>query len=194
MRARSPRASTCGASTTATVGISLDETTTDGDVERVWHVFADEGAGAVMAPSSSARPRRLPAALARTSAFLTAPGVQQPPLRDRDAALPARLADKDLALDRTMIPLGSCTMKLNATTEMIPVTWPEFAHLHPFAPEAGGGYRELIERARGAGSRDHRLRRRVAAAERRLAGRVRGPARDPRVSREPRRTAIATCA
>ena len=59
------------------------------------------------------------------------------------------LADKDLALDRTMIPLGSCTMKLNATTEMIPVTWPEFADLHPFAPaDQAPGYRELVERAR----------------------------------------------
>jgi glycine dehydrogenase len=55
------------------------------------------------------------------------------------------LADKDLALDRTMIPLGSCTMKLNATSEMIPVTWPEFSTIHPFAPEAQTvGYREMI--------------------------------------------------
>ena len=60
-----------------------------------------------------------------------------------------RLADKDLALDRTMIPLGSCTMKLNATSEMIPVTWPEFGALHPFAPaDQARGYRELIARAR----------------------------------------------
>jgi glycine dehydrogenase len=57
------------------------------------------------------------------------------------------LADKDLALDRTMIPLGSCTMKLNATSEMIPVTWPEFSNIHPFAPEAQTvGYREMIAR------------------------------------------------
>ena len=56
------------------------------------------------------------------------------------------LVDKDLALDRTMIPLGSCTMKLNATTEMIPVTWPEFAHIHPFAPaDQTVGYREMID-------------------------------------------------
>src|SRR5207253_3453120 len=56
-----------------------------------------------------------------------------------------RLADKDIALDRSMIPLGSCTMKLNATSEMLPVSWPEFAHLHPFAPaEQWRGYRELI--------------------------------------------------
>ena len=55
------------------------------------------------------------------------------------------LADKDLALDRTMIPLGSCTMKLNATSEMIPVTWPEFANIHPLAPaDQCEGYRQLI--------------------------------------------------
>ncbi len=56
-----------------------------------------------------------------------------------------RLADRDIALDRAMIPLGSCTMKLNATSEMIPVTWPEFAQLHPFAPaDQAQGYRELV--------------------------------------------------
>ena len=56
-----------------------------------------------------------------------------------------RLADRDLALDRTMIPLGSCTMKLNATTEMMPITWPEFADLHPFAPvDQAAGYAELF--------------------------------------------------
>src|SRR3546814_18981947 len=57
------------------------------------------------------------------------------------------LADKDLALDRTMIPLGSCTMKLNATAEMIPITWPEFGQIHPFAPSSQTqGYKELIDR------------------------------------------------
>ncbi len=61
-----------------------------------------------------------------------------------------RLADFDYALDRGMIPLGSCTMKLNATTEMEPITWPEFAHLHPFAPAAQtAGYRELIAQLEG---------------------------------------------
>src|SRR3546814_432826 len=61
------------------------------------------------------------------------------------------LADKDLALDRTMIPLGSCTMKLNATAEMIPVTWPEFGDMHPFAPPSQSeGYRELIDRLSAA--------------------------------------------
>ena len=60
------------------------------------------------------------------------------------------LSDRDLALDRTMIPLGSCTMKLNATTEMIPITWPEFANIHPFAPEDQTlGYRKIISELEG---------------------------------------------
>ena len=98
------------------------------------------------------------------------------------------LADRDLALDRAMIPLGSCTMKLNATSEMIPVTWRAFAHMHPFAPGRPG--RRLPRddrRPRAHAVRGDRLRRGVAAAERRLAGRVRGPADDPRVARVARR-------
>ena len=83
--------------------------------------------------------------------------------------------------DTSMIPLGSCTMKLNAAAEMLPVTWPEFGALHPFVPrEQAAGLRRAVRRARGRGSRDHRLRRGLAAAQRRLAGRVRGHARDPR--------------
>ena len=101
-----------------------------------------------------------------------------------------RLADRDLALDRTMIPLGSCTMKLNATTEMIPVTWPEFGALHPFAPlEQAAGLPRAVRRPRGVAVRDHRLRRGVAPAERRLTGRARRAARHPRVP--PRAAATA---
>ena len=95
-----------------------------------------------------------------------------------------RLADRDLALDRTMIPLGSCTMKLNATAEMEPITWPEFGRMHPFAPlEQAARLPRAHRRPRALARGDHRLRRGVAAAERRLAGRVRGAARDPRVPR-----------
>ena len=69
-----------------------------------------------------------------------------------------RLADRDLALDRTMIPLGSCTMKLNATAEMIPITWEGFARIHPFAPlDQASGYMELIERLQTVPRRDHGL-------------------------------------
>ena len=81
-----------------------------------------------------------------------------------------------------MIPLGSCTMKLNATAEMEPITWPEFAGIHPFAPlEQAPGYVELITSLEALAGGDHRLRRRVAAAQRRLPGRVRRPAGDPRL-------------
>ena len=98
------------------------------------------------------------------------------------------LADKDLALDRSMIPLGSCTMKLNATSEMIPITWPEFANIHPFAPaDQRAGYELLRAPARSVALRGDRLRRRQPAAERRLAGRIRRPARDPRLARGARR-------
>ena len=129
----------------ATIGVALDETTTEAEVEALWHVFAVKGQ-AVPARSAidAAATDRLPAALARTSAYLTHPVFSAH--RSETALLRylRALADKDLALDRTMIPLGSCTMKLNATTEMLPVTWPEFAHLHPFAPEDQAlGYREL---------------------------------------------------
>ena len=82
-----------------------------------------------------------------------------------------------------MIPLGSCTMKLNATAEMIPVTWPEFAALHPFAPlDQAQGYQQLFEELESDAARDHRLRRHLAAAQRRLAGRIRRPAGDPRAT------------
>ena len=110
----------------------------------------------------------LPPALARTSAFLTHPVFHRYRSETEMLRYLRRLADRDLALDRAMIPLGSCTMKLNATSEMIPVTWPEFGALHPFAPaEQAAGYRELIARARADALRGHRLRRGVAAAQRR---------------------------
>ena len=93
-----------------------------------------------------------------------------------------RLEAKDLSLTTSMIPLGSCTMKLNATTEMIPVTWPEFGRIHPFAPaEQWGGYRAMFEQLEAWLAEITGLRRGLAAAELRRAGRVRRPARDPRL-------------
>ena len=77
-----------------------------------------------------------PATLARTSAYLTHPVFNRYHSETEMLRYLRSLADKDLALDRTMIPLGSCTMKLNATSEMIPVTWPEFSNIHPFAPDS----------------------------------------------------------
>jgi glycine cleavage system protein P-like pyridoxal-binding family len=88
-----------------------------------------------------------------------------------------RLENKDLSLAHAMISLGSCTMKLNATTEMIPITWPEFSDIHPFAPaEQTAGYRATVRGTRAHADRLHRLRRGVAAAERGFTGRVRGAA------------------
>ena len=127
-----------------TVGISTDETTTRAHLDVVVAAFGAPAADwdAVDAATEDA----LPAELRRATPYLTHPVFSEH--RSETALLRylRRLSDKDLALDRTMIPLGSCTMKLNATTEMEPVTWPEFAGLHPFAPaQDAAGYRELID-------------------------------------------------
>ncbi len=119
------------------VGISCDEVTTPAHVATVWAAFGVAGVEPVA--------DGLPAALRRTDAYLTHPVFHAHRSETAMLRYLRRLADKDYALDRGMIPLGSCTMKLNATTEMEPVTWPEFADLHPFAPAAqAAGYRELI--------------------------------------------------
>ncbi len=127
--------------------ISLDETTTRTDIETLWGVFGGEGATlpSVDALDASA-PSLIPQALRRTSDFMTHPVFNTHHSEHELLRYMRALADKDLAMDRTMIPLGSCTMKLNATAEMIPVTWPEFANLHPLAPaEQAAGYRQLID-------------------------------------------------
>ena len=163
----------------ATLGISLDETTTRDDVEAIWRsVRRRRTRRSRVDDLDAATGDALPRALARTSPFLTHPVFNRYHSETEMLRYLRRLADRDLALDRAMIPLGSCTMKLNATSEMIPVTWPEFGALHPFAPaDQAEGYRTMIARARADAVRGHRLRRRVAAAQRRLAGRVRGAAR-----------------
>jgi glycine dehydrogenase len=116
------------------VGITLDETTTRDDVRALWKLF---GLGQVP-PSfedfEKGVANLLPASLARTSSFLTHPVFNTHHSETEMLRYIRSLSDKDLALDRCMIPLGSCTMKLNASSEMIPITWPEFAHIHPFAP------------------------------------------------------------
>jgi glycine dehydrogenase len=130
----------------AHLGISLDETTTRADVEHLWRLFAADGA--TIPEFSALEPSvddRYPAALRRVSAFLTHPTFNSYHSETEMLRYLRRLADRDIALDRAMIPLGSCTMKLNATAEMIPVTWREFAHIHPFAPtEQTLGYRQMI--------------------------------------------------
>ena len=128
------------------LGVSLDETTTRADVAAIWRIVADADVPFTVDELDAATPDALPAGLRRTSPFLTHPVFHKH--RSETALLRylRALADRDLALDRSMIPLGSCTMKLNATSEMLPVTWPEFGALHPFAPAAqAAGYRTLID-------------------------------------------------
>src|SRR5207342_176584 len=125
-----------------TIGVALDETTTRDVVERVWAAF---GVHASVAELDRRALRGIPENLERTSDFLTHPVFQRYHSETEMLRYLRRLADRDLALDRTMIPLGSCTMKLNATSEMLPVTWPEFARLHPFAPlDQAQGYLQLF--------------------------------------------------
>ncbi|MGZ5596671.1 MAG: aminomethyl-transferring glycine dehydrogenase [Usitatibacter sp.] len=128
------------------LGISLDETTTRADVEAIWEAFAGAPPSFAVADLDRGAADTIPAELARASAFLEHPVFNRYHSETEMLRYLRRLADKDVALDRSMIPLGSCTMKLNATSEMIPVTWREFAHVHPFAPaEQWRGYRELID-------------------------------------------------
>ena len=127
--------------------VSLDETTTRADLELLWRVFStDDAALPSVDALDDTAPSLIPAALARSSAFMTHPVFNSHHSEHEMLRYMRSLADKDLAMDRTMIPLGSCTMKLNATAEMIPVTWPEFGNIHPLAPAAQtAGYAELIE-------------------------------------------------
>ena len=128
------------------VGLSLDETTGRGDVETLWRVFAGtDETGIAVATLDGEVAEVLPAGLRRRSAFLTHPVFNSHHSETAMLRYLRGLEEKDIALNRSMIPLGSCTMKLNATTEMIPVTWPEFGRLHPFAPiDQAAGYLALI--------------------------------------------------
>ena len=124
------------------IGIALDETSTPETVQAVWRAFGGT-------PSPTASPEGIPASLRRTSRYLTHPVFHAHRSETELMRYMRRLADRDLALDRCMIPLGSCTMKLNAAAEMIPVSWPVFASLHPFAPEDQAlGYAELADNLR----------------------------------------------
>ena len=123
------------------VGISFDEVSTRQTIETVWHIFGGE---LDFDDVSVDVVDHLPETLVRTSAFLTHPVFHRYRTETEMMRYLRKLSDRDLALDRAMIPLGSCTMKLNAAAEMIPVTWAEFAHVHPFAPrDQVTGYLEL---------------------------------------------------
>lgn len=125
------------------IAVACDEKTTSAHLSAVWAAFEVDGLSVDDLDIST--DDALPQGLQRTTDYLTHPVFQA--YRSETAMLRylRKLQDKDIALDRSMIPLGSCTMKLNATTEMEPITWPEFASIHPFAPAAQtGGYTELI--------------------------------------------------
>lgn len=124
------------------VGISLDEQTRAETIEAVWRAFGIDKKD----DSKANREYRLPDAMLRESTYLTHPIFHLNRAEAEFTRYMRRLADRDLALDRAMIPLGSCTMKLNATVEMIPVTWPEFGNMHPFVPtDQAQGYLEMID-------------------------------------------------
>jgi glycine dehydrogenase len=126
-----------------TVGISCDEVTVPQHVEAVWAAF---GLSADYDDLAAHVDDGLPADLRRGSAFLSHPVFERHRSETAMMRYLRRLADKDIALDRAMIPLGSCTMKLNSAAEMEPISWPEFAGMHPFAPpEQAAGYRQIID-------------------------------------------------
>jgi glycine dehydrogenase len=132
------------------VGISLDETTTRADIADLFDVILGDGHGLdvaeldaqILATGSDS----IPASLARASDFLTHPVFNSYHSETEMLRYIKSLENKDLALNHSMISLGSCTMKLNATAEMIPVTWPEFGQIHPFAPlDQAQGYKKMID-------------------------------------------------
>ncbi|UVE17618.1 aminomethyl-transferring glycine dehydrogenase [Pseudomonas sp. LS44] len=129
------------------LALSLDETCTAETVEQLFAIFlgADHGLS-VAELDAAAASAGIPAGLQRRSAYLSHPVFNTHHSETEMLRYLKQLENKDLALNQSMIPLGSCTMKLNATSEMIPITWPEFANLHPFAPrEQAQGYKLMID-------------------------------------------------
>ena len=127
------------------LGVALDETTTRDDLTALWSWFAATGQTLpALAAHEAGIESLIPPALRRSSEYLTHPVFNTHHSETEMLRYIRSLSDKDLALDRSMIPLGSCTMKLNATSEMVPITWPAFANIHPFAPaDQLAGYAEL---------------------------------------------------
>ncbi|MEN8831983.1 MAG: aminomethyl-transferring glycine dehydrogenase [Pacificibacter sp.] len=123
------------------IGISVDEMVDAEIIEKVWRAFGHDAVSATDATALGFNE-----ALVRESEYLTHPIFGMNRAEGEMMRYMRRLADRDLALDRAMIPLGSCTMKLNAAVEMMPVTWPEFNTIHPFAPvDQSSGYKEMID-------------------------------------------------
>lgn len=129
------------------LGVSLDETTSAETLASLFDIFLGAGHGLDVAQLDAGQVADgIPAALQRSSDYLTHPVFNRHHSETEMLRYLRQLEGKDLALNQAMIPLGSCTMKLNATSEMIPITWPEFATLHPFVPrEQAEGYRLMIE-------------------------------------------------
>jgi glycine dehydrogenase len=130
----------------ATIGISLDEIATRANIKTLFNVFThDHGDQVTVTALDEKAGSSLPPALVRTSDFLTHPVFNSHHSETDLMRYMRKLADKDLALDRSMIPLGSCTMKLNSATQLIPVTWPGFGRIHPYVPlDQAQGYQQLI--------------------------------------------------
>ena len=162
--------------------VSCDETTTDEQLrELVAAICWVERPADVQLSDGS--PDVLPGSLRRTSEFLTHPVFREHRSETAMLRYLRRLSDFDIALDRSMIPLGSCTMKLNAAAEMEPISWPEFARDAPVRAGRAGGRLPGADRvARAPAGQAHRLRRGLGAAERRLPGRAGRPARHPRAT------------
>lgn len=129
-----------------TIGISLDEKATPRDVQKLFNIFTHDRGDQVSIDTIDAKAKScLPKALVRTSQYLTHPVFNKHHSETDLMRYMRKLADKDLALDRSMIPLGSCTMKLNAATQLVPVTWPGYARIHPFVPlDQAQGYQQLF--------------------------------------------------
>ena len=157
------------------IGIALDETVTDEDAQDLVDVFAEsmgqKGVRLGRAEEKGGAVRGVPPALRRTTAYLTHPVFNSHHSETQMMRYIKSLERKDVGLDTSMIPLGSCTMKLNAASEMIPVSWPEFSNVHPFAPaDQIAGYRQVFDELENGALRDHGIRRRLASAELRRPG------------------------
>jgi glycine dehydrogenase len=138
---------------TGSIGISLDETTSTSDLAAIVSVFAaaKERPSSLAELDEAVETLRFPVELTRTSKFLTHPVFNSHRSETQMIRYIRGLERKDIGLDTSMIPLGSCTMKLNAATEMIPITWPEFARMHPFAPpDQAQGYRQVFRELEAA--------------------------------------------
>ncbi|MDY0072418.1 MAG: aminomethyl-transferring glycine dehydrogenase [Thauera sp.] len=128
------------------LGIALDETSTADDVLSLLRCFGIEASAATLDDAVRAAPARIPATLQRQDAILSHPVFNRHHTEHAMLRYLKQLQNRDLALDHSMIALGSCTMKLNATSEMLPISWPQFARVHPFAPrDQVSGYLQMIE-------------------------------------------------